>query len=52
MVNYNYNVGDIEDNEYQGFLVIYAILNINEEVINAESEIKTLYQSLAQVGNY
>ena len=31
------------DNEYWGFLVIYVILNVSKEVINAESEIETLY---------
>ena len=43
IINYNHNVGDIGDDEYWGFLVIYAILNINKEVINVESKIKTLY---------
>ena len=47
MVNCNYDVGDVGDNEYWGFLVIYTTLNINKKVINVESEIKTLYQSLA-----
>ena len=43
MINCNHNVGDMEDNEYWGFLVIYAISNINKKIINAESKIETLY---------
>ena len=43
IINYNYNVGDIGDDEYWSFLVIYTILNINKKVINVESKIKTLY---------
>ena len=51
MVNCDHNVGDVGDNEYWGFLVIYAISNVGEEVMNVESEIETLHQSLVQVGN-
>ena len=47
MVNCDHDMGDVGDDEYWGFLVIYAILNVGEEVINAESKIETLYQSLA-----
>ena len=43
IINYNHNVKDVEDNEYWGFLVIYAILKVNKKIINVESKIKTLY---------
>ena len=43
IINYDYNVGDVRDDEYWGFLVIYTILNISKKVINVESKIETLY---------
>ena len=43
IVNCNHNIKDVRDDEYWGFLVIYAILNISKEVINVESKIETLY---------
>ena len=51
MVNCDHDVGDVGDDEYWGFPVIHATPNVGEEVMNAESEIETLHQSLAQVGN-
>ena len=42
IVNCDYDVGDVGDNEYWGFLVIYAILKVDKEVMNVESKIETL----------